>query len=193
MRERLDREYFENLYEQSPDPWGFETSPYERKKYERTLNVLKGRQQAYRTALEVGCSIGVFTTMLARLCDELWAVDVSERAVAAARERLACFPHVRIERRRLPEETPEVPFDLIVASEILYYWPKEVMLAALRRFEEILAPGGVLLAVHWRKETKTYPLQGDEVHELLLENTRLVNTTAIVEPEYRLDLLEDKE
>ena len=33
MRERLDREYFEDLYEQSPDPWGFETSPYERKKY----------------------------------------------------------------------------------------------------------------------------------------------------------------
>jgi len=67
------------------------------------------------------------------------------------------------------------------------------MLAALRHFEEVLAPGGMLLAVHWRKETKTYPLQGDEVHELLLEHTRLVNTTAIVEPEYRLDLVEDKE
>ena len=193
MRERLDREYFENLYEQSPDPWGFETSPYERKKYERTLNVLKGRQQAYRTALEVGCSIGVFTVMLAPLCAELVAVDIAEKAVVATRERVANFPNVRVERRTLPEETPEGPFDLIVASEILYYWPKEGMLAALRRFEEILAPGGVLLAVHWRKETKTYPLQGDEVHELLLENTRLVNTTAIVEPEYRLDLLEDKE
>ena len=66
------------------------------------------------------------------------------------------------------------------------------MLASLRRFEEILAPGGVLLAVHWRKETKTYPLQGDEVHELLLKHTRLANTTTIIEPEYRLDLFEDK-
>jgi SAM-dependent methyltransferase len=168
MRERLDREYFETLYEQSPDPWSFETSPYERKKYERTLGVLQGRR--YRRSLEVGCSIGVFTAMLAPLCNELWAVDVSERAVAAARKRLARFPHVGVERRRLPEETPEGPFDLIVASEVLYYWPEEVMLAALRCFEELLAPGGVLLAVHWRKETKTYPLQGDEVHELLLEH-----------------------
>jgi len=191
MRERLDREYFETLYGQSPDPWGFETSPYERKKYERTLCVLQGRR--YQRALEVGCSIGVFTAMLAPLCDELRAVDVSERAVDAARERLACFPHVRVERRRLPEETPEGPFDLIVASEVLYYWPEEVMLAALRRFEEVLALGGVLLAVHWRMETKTYPLQGDEVHALLLEHTHLVNTTAILEPEYRLDLFEDKE
>jgi SAM-dependent methyltransferase len=190
MRERLDREYFEDLYEQSPDPWGFETSPYERKKYERTLGVLQGRR--YRRALEVGCSIGVFTTMLAPLCDEVRAVDVSEKAVAAARNRLAGFPHARVERRRLPEQTPEGPFDLIVVSEVLYYWPKEVMLAALRRFEEVLAPGGVLLAVHWRKETKTYPLQGDEVHALLLKHTRLTNTTAIVEPEYRLDLFEDR-
>ena len=191
MRERLDREYFENLYEQSSDPWGFETSPYEREKYERTLGVLQSRR--YQRALEIGCSIGVFTAMLAPFCNELRAVDVSERAVAAARERLAGFPHVCVERRRLPEETPQGPFDLIVASEVLYYWPKEVMLAALRRFEELLAPGGVLLAVHWRKETKTYPLQGDEVHELLLEHTRLANITAMVEPEYRLDLFEDRE
>jgi predicted TPR repeat methyltransferase len=171
VRKRLDREYFEKLYATSPDPWDFETSTYELNKYERTLGVIVTRR--YRRALEVGSSIGVFTEMLAPLCDELLAVDVSERAVAAAKERLVSFPHVRVERRTLPEETPEGPFDLIAASEVLYYWPKDVMLAALRHFEEVLALGGTLLAVHWRKETKTYPLQGDEVHELLLAHTRL--------------------
>jgi predicted TPR repeat methyltransferase len=191
VRERLDREYFENLYAELPDPWGFETSKYERRKYERTLGVLAHRR--YRRALEVGCSIGVFTEMLAPLCDELLAVDVSERAIAAAKERLESFPQVRIELRRLPEETPEGPFDLIVASEVMYYWPEDVMLGALSRFEEVLAPDGALLAVHWRKETKTYPLQGDEVHGLLLAHTRLVNTATITEPEYRLDLFEDKQ
>jgi predicted TPR repeat methyltransferase len=191
VRERLDREYFENLYAELPDPWGFETSEYERRKYERTLGVLAHRR--YRRALEVGCSIGVFTEMLAPLCDELLVVDVSERAIAAAKERLESFPQVRIELRRLPEETPEGPFDLIVASEVMYYWPEDVMLGALSRFEEVLAPDGALLAVHWRKETKTYPLQGDEVHGLLLAHTRLVNTATITEPEYRLDLFEDKQ
>lgn len=190
MRERLDREYFEGLYAASSDPWRFETSPYERRKYERTLGVLEGRR--YARALEAGCSIGVFTVMLAPLCDELLAVDVSEKAVAAAKERLASLPHIRAERLTLPEETPEGPFDLIIASEVLYYLPEETMLRALGRFEEVLAEGGTLLAVHWRKETRTYPLQGDEVHELLLEHTRLANTVTIVEPEYRLDLFEDK-
>ena len=190
MRERLDREYFEKLYAGSRDPWGFETSEYERGKYERTLGVLSHRR--YNRALEAGCSIGVFTVMLAPLCEELLAVDVSEQAVEAARERLKEYPNVRVELRRLPEEMPDGPFDLIVTSEVMYYWPKDVMLAALRRFEEALFPGGSLLAVHWRKETKTYPLQGDEVHELLMEHTRLTNTAAITEPEYRLDLFEDR-
>ena len=192
MRERLGREYFDELYEQSRDPWDFETSEYERNKYERTLRVLARRQRSYQRALEVGCSIGVFTAMLAPLCDELLAVDVSEKAIAIARQRLAYFPNVRVELRTLPEEMPQGPFDLVVASEVLYYWPEDVMLSALRRFEEVLAPGGSLLAVHWRKETKTYPLQGDEVHDLLLEHTRLASTTNIIEAEYRLDLFEDK-
>lgn len=190
MRERLGREYFDELYARSRDPWGFETSEYERNKYERTLSVLA--QRRYRRALEVGCSIGVFTAMLTPLCNELLAVDVSEAAVTVARQRLADFPNVRLELRSMPEETPQGPFDLVVASEVMYYWPEDVMLSALGRFEEVLAPGGSLLAVHWRKETKTYPLQGDEVHDLLLGHTRLANTTTIVEPEYRLDLFEDR-
>ena len=190
MRERLGREYFDELYARSRDPWGFETSEYERNKYERTLSVLA--QRRYRRALEVGCSIGVFTAMLTPLCDELLAVDVSEAALTVARQRLADFPNVRLELRSMPEETPQGPFDLVVASEVMYYWPEDVMLSALGRFEEVLAPGGSLLAVHWRKETKTYPLQGDEVHDLLLGHTRLANTTTIVEPEYRLDLFEDR-
>jgi predicted TPR repeat methyltransferase len=189
LKGRLGREYFEELYAHSDDPWNFETSEYERKKYERTLEALGGRR--FRRALEAGASIGVFTEMLADRCDELLAVDVSERAVAEARRRLSGREHVRVERRTLPEEMPQGPFDLIVASEVLYYFTREEMLAALEAFERGLAPGGALLAVHWRRETRTYPLQGDEVHQLLREHTRLQNTKTVAEQDYRLDLFED--
>lgn len=190
MNERLGREYFEKLYAESEDPWSFETSEYEREKYGRTLSVLG--DQRFRRALEIGASIGVFTAMLAARCDELLAVDVSERAVAAARRRLSGREHVRVERRTLPEEMPHGPFDLIVASEVLYYFPREEMLAVLRSLERGLAPGGSLLAVHWRRETKTYPLQGDEVHELLATHTRLHKENSIIERDYRVDLFEDR-
>ena len=189
MNERLGREYFEGLYAESDDPWNFEASEYEQDKYARTLAVLGER--TFRRALEAGASIGVFTEMLSDRCDELLAVDVSERAVAAARRRLSGRGHVRVERRTLPEEMPDGPFDLIVASEVLYYFPREEMLTVLRGFERELARGGVLLAVHWRRKTETYPLQGDEVHELLVEHTRLLATETIIEPDYRLDRFED--
>jgi predicted TPR repeat methyltransferase len=189
LSERLGREYFERLYAESGDPWDFETSEYEQNKYTRTLAVLGER--TFRRALEAGASIGVFTEMLAKRCEELLAVDVSVRAVAAARRRLSGLGHVRVERRTLPEEMPDGPFDLIVASEVLYYFPREEMLAVLQGFERELARGGTLLAVHWRRETRTYPLQGDEVHELLAQNTRLQNKQTIIEPEYRIDLFED--
>ena len=188
MNERLGREYFEGLYAESEDPWNFEASEYEQNKYARTLAVLGNR--TFRRALEVGASIGVFTELLADRCDELLAVDVSERAVAAARQRLSGRGHVRVERRTLPEEMPDGPFDLIVASEVLYYFPREEMLTVLRGFERELARGGILLAVHWRRKTETYPLQGDEVHDLLVEHTRLLNKETIIEPDYRLDLFE---
>jgi predicted TPR repeat methyltransferase len=189
LNERLGREYFEGLYAESDDPWNFATSEYERTKYARTLTVLGERR--FRRALEAGASIGVFTEMLADRCDELLAVDVSERAVAEARRRLSGREHVTVERRTLPEEMPGGPFDLIVASEVLYYFPREEMLALLEGFERELAPGGSLLAVHWRRETKTYPMQGDEVHELLAQNTRLHSKETIIEQDYRLDLYED--
>jgi predicted TPR repeat methyltransferase len=189
VSERLGREYFEGLYAESGDPWDFETSDYEQNKYATTLAVLGER--TFRRALEAGASIGVFTEMLADRCDELLAVDVSERAVAAARRRLSGRGHVRVERRTLPEEMPGGPFDLIVASEVLYYFPRDEMLAVLQAFERELARGGALLAVHWRRETRTYPLQGDEVHQLLAQNTRLRTRETIIEPDYRLDLFED--
>lgn len=191
MRDRLTGAYFERLYESDPDPWSFESSAYERAKYERTLRTLSGRR--IRSALEVGCSIGVFTELLAPHCEELLAVDVSRRAVAAARERLRGSSNVRVEKRTVPEDLPDGPFDLVVCSEVLYYLPEALMLQTQRELESRLAPGGALLAVHWRPQTRTYPLLGDEVHDLLLEHTRLGSVERIVEPEYRLDLLEDQD
>ena len=162
---RLEREYFEDLYAADRDPWRFATSAYERDKYARTVAALEGRR--FSRGLEVGCSIGVLTERLAGVCEELIAVDVSERAVATARERLAGRHAVEVDCRSLPEETPDGPFDLIVCSEVLYYFDADLLSRVIDELAARLEPGGSLLAVHWRPETRTYPLQGDEVHEAL--------------------------
>lgn len=184
---RLERAYFDSLYAADGDPWNFERSEYERDKYAHTLAALGHRR--FGRALEVGCSIGVLTVQLAACCDALLALDISEAAVAAARERTAELAHVTIEHRSLPEQTPAGPFDLIVCSEVLYYWDAELLDEGLDAMARELAPGGLLLAVHWTEPTREYPLQGGRVHEVLRAHPALRSVSGEDMPHYRLDLL----
>ena len=95
---------------------------------------------------------------------------------------------MHVETRALPEELPAGPFDLILCSEVLYYWDAGLLEAAAPRLAGELAPGGSLLAVHWRPPTRDYPLLGDEVHELLERRLgHLEHAVSHTEDRYRLD------
>jgi cyclopropane fatty-acyl-phospholipid synthase-like methyltransferase len=158
MSPRLRAAYFDELYARDPDPWDFATSEYEAAKYEATIAAL---DPPYASALEVGCSIGVLTARLAERCERLLAIDVAASALEQARERA---PRATFERREVPEQWPDGPFDLIVCSEVLYYLGDAALDRTIDEIERTLVPGGSLLAVHWRHQTRTYPLFGDEVH-----------------------------
>ena len=150
--------YFESLYAADPDPWRFATSPYEAAKYAATLEALGPR---YDRALEIGCAIGVLTERLASRCCHLLALDVAETALAAARTRCAALDGVTFRLARFPAEAPPGPFDLILLSEVVYYWSPTDIDAAATAIATALQPGGDLLLVHWIKETD-YPLSGDD-------------------------------
>lgn len=183
-RDRAPVEHFERLARESADPWDYETSSYEQAKYRRTLEHLPKRPGA---TLEIGCSIGVFSAMLAPRCSSLLAVDFSPTALERAAERLADAENVELRRAKLPEETPAGPFDTIVAAEVLYYWSPELVADGLARLEAALAPGGTLVAVHWRHGDPRRELDGDGVHAILRERTALRWQTGITTPDYLLD------
>lgn len=184
MRRRVEPAFFDRLYAEDADPWGFASSPYEAAKYDATLAALPpGR---IGSALEVGCSIGVLTERLALRCERLLAVDVAESALDRARERLARHANVTLERRELPEDFPPGPFALIVCSEVLYYLDPPALEAMLAAVDGALGPGGSLLAVHWRHATETYPLRGDEVHARLAERFGAPAVSAATD-DYALD------
>jgi SAM-dependent methyltransferase len=186
-RHSIDANYFEGLYRAAADPWGFATSAYEQAKYDATLAALGGERS--RRALEVGCAIGVLTARLASVCDHLLSVDVSETALEAARSRCANLANVELRHMSLPAEAPEGAFDLIVLSEVAYYWDD----ADLVRMGDLLnrkaVPGGRVLLVHWTGPTD-YPQTADAAVEGLARaaghdfSVALADRTA----DYRLDL-----
>lgn len=179
------REFFENKYRQNADPWNFEDSPYERERYGVTLNALKDR--FYSRAFEPGCSVGILTQALAYRCGQVEAIDISPTAVSRAQARCKDLPNVTIQCGSLPEAIPSGRFDLIVFSEIGYYFERRELEEILQRLPETLNPEGVLLAVHWLGTSSDHLLHGDAVHEIIRKNSRLFLDKEARYPHFRLD------
>lgn len=165
---RMTLSDFEARYQADPDPWAYDTSPYERDKYAATLDAC-GRRR-FASALELGASIGAFTGMLAPRCDRLTTLDGAPTAVHLARERLADSASVQgidIRLGVIPADIPDGPFDLVVASEILYYLDAAELLATFERLRAVTVPGARVVAVHWRQPGPERPLTATEVHAAL--------------------------
>jgi SAM-dependent methyltransferase len=182
----LPPSYFEAKYQAEIDPWQFRTSAYERDKYETTIKGLS--KPRYRRVLEVGCAIGVLSALLARRCEELVAVDGSKTAIAeAARQDL---PNVRFELAFLPEQFPSGSFDLIVLSEVLYYFAQDDLGRLAERCVSALDRGGEMILCHWLGETD-YPLTGRLANDLFVEGVakRRPERVLLHEGIYRLERL----
>ena len=161
----LAQPFFEQLYRDDIDPWGYATSPYERAKYQATLAACG--PGPFNRALELGASIGVFTELLAPRCRALAAIDGAPTAVAATRSRLSGLRHVSVICGAIPEDLPGGQFDLVVASEVLYYLDPDGLMWTCDALERRTATGSRLVAVHWRTDGPERPLRADTVHGVL--------------------------
>ncbi len=188
----LGSSYFDDVYRANNDPWAFASSPYERQKYADTLAVLT--RPHYEQAFEIGSSIGVFTAQLALRCGHLLSVDVSEAALAQAQRRCAGLPQVILRKLQVPSEFPEGQFDLILLSEVGYYWSPADLARAADLMLAALAPSGQLLLVHWTPVVPDYPQTGDEVHDFFLQKSTKEGVIKHLHghraDKYRLDLFE---
>ena len=184
-----DPGYFDALYAADADPWRFETSDYEAGKYADTLAALP--RQYYASAVEFGCSIGVLTERLAARADTLLAIDVAQAALDRAAARCAGQPHVHFARMRIPDEMPDQTFDLIMLSEVLYYFEPRTVARLADRLRTITAPGADVVLVHWLGPTPDYPLNGDAaVAEFLSATADWTRVTRQARrQDYRLDVL----
>jgi Nodulation protein S (NodS) len=179
------RTYFEEMYGADPDPWQFESSWYEQRKYALTVASLPDRR--YHSAFEPGCSIGVLSTLLAERCDHLLATDILPGVVESARKRCHDLTNVRCELRPVPEDWPADPFDLVVLSEIAYYFDRPALEEMITRAVATCSPTATFVGVHWRGATD-YPLSGDEAHEIIGSEPALRHRLRHAEADFVLDV-----
>ena len=130
MTPSTHRSYFTDIYATDPDPWGFESRWYEHRKYGLTVAALP--EARYTSAFEPGCSVGVLTALLAGRCDRLLATDIVPSALDRAADRLRDSGNVTLEHRAVPETWPSGPFDLVVLSELAYYFDRTTLQELVR-------------------------------------------------------------
>ncbi|MBD2234700.1 SAM-dependent methyltransferase [Phormidium tenue] len=187
----LAADFFDTLYQADPDPWRFETSDYEAAKYAATLAALP--KPRYRSAFEIGGSIGVLTEQLAPRCDGLLSVDLSALAQERAIQRCQHLSQVRFQLMNVPQDYPDESFDLVLLSEVGYYWCQADLCRAQQLIYESLEPSGQLLLVHWLHEAPSYPLRGDDVHNAFQAFAAIAPLNHLYShrtADYRLDLYE---
>lgn len=190
-RKSVDPNYFVELYRRERDPWNFENSAYEREKYEHSLSVLR---DFYDSALEIACSIGVFTERLAARCRRLLAMDVSPEAVEIAKARCSHLSSVEFSVGGVPFDFPcERKFDLVTFCEVGFYLNSADLRATRDAIVRSLLPNAQVLLVHWTPRVRGHATTTEEVHEAFASVPRLRLISHHDAQTYRLDLFANEQ
>jgi cyclopropane fatty-acyl-phospholipid synthase-like methyltransferase len=150
-------EYFEEKFAKS-DPWKYFTSPYERTKYQRQVDVIKDHIPNPQTILEIGCAEGAHTLLLAESFQgsRITAIEISSEAFRRAKSNLKEFADrielINADIAEYQTRLTEHHYDVIVWSESIYYLGARFSLTALYDllYEIVLKlkAGGLLIAAN---------------------------------------------
>jgi len=98
-----------------------------------------------RRICDVGCGRGLLAGRLARHCDELVAIDSDSDTLAHAKNAWATESRITfVEGDVMTYPFAAESFDVVTAVATLHHLP---LAPALRRFRDLLKPGGVLVII----------------------------------------------
>lgn len=187
------RMYFNWRYRKS-DPYNVSISEYETEKTERSIRSLKF-QPKFGSILEIGCGEGNMTTLLAAIAEKVVATDISDLAVKRTAVRTSAFSNVEARRMDLLADEAPGEFDLVVASEVLYYFEQAQLPAVMERVTSCVKKGGSVGLIHARAladdtagvELKKFGAR--TIHEMFIGDPRYSVILDDMQPKYRITVL----
>lgn len=141
------RHEFEHKYATHGDYFGYQSNPYELTKYERTLALVEQWRGNRRTALEIGCSVGVFTAMVAPEFEEMVATDIASEALGLAKTQVAGRGNVSYVQSDAISLNLGRKFDVIFCAEVLMYVREKDSALACAVLDAHLAENGLIIEV----------------------------------------------
>ncbi len=141
------RQFYENLYQTTPEPWNYKNRAIEIVRHDTIIGVLKSIRGKYSKILDIGCSLGQLTQKIAGLGSAIYAFDVSLLAVQKAKSLCIAGDSFHFFLARLPGVPMQTgQFDLIIASDCVHeFVPEEERIIAVREIGNLLSPEGVAL------------------------------------------------
>ena len=110
---------------------------------------------AGRDVLDVGCNTGYGTIRFVPVAKRVVGVDVSPRAIEAARERAVDGRPEFIQTSGFELPFPDASFDLVTSFQVLEHVPDPLVF--LRELARMLRPGGLAILATPNAATRLYP------------------------------------
>lgn len=151
------RSEFEHKYRDHGDYFNYHSSPIEMKKYDDTLAVVRDWAMTGGSALEIGCSVGAFTSRIAPEFEHLTSVDIAQEAIALASKAVGEAKNVSFVRSDLVALDLNRTFDKIFCGEILMYLREERAPEVCSVLDRHLAPGGYIIEVSQQDRVSGFP------------------------------------
>ncbi|MBI5815107.1 MAG: methyltransferase domain-containing protein [Nitrospinae bacterium] len=184
------RMYFNWKYKKQ-DPYHVGQSDYEKEKLDRAMAALAFKD-SFDNVLEVGCGEGFMTEALAGKAAHVLAVDISDIAVKRTAERTAGTSCVTAKRMDVFTTPPSPEYDLVVCSEVLYYFEPEQLPGAVENIIGWIRPGGHAALIHARaKADDTTGIDMKKfgaatIHGMFGKDPRFTIVSDDVQPLYRI-------
>lgn len=188
----LVRAYFDWALRNDTTPFG-EGGEGEYEKYARILHTLDFKGH-YTNVLDLGCGEGYLTRRLAGRSGRILGVDISPTVIRRAGRRLAPFDNVELRAAdALTDEIGE-SFELVLCSELLYYFNIKQFGAVAGKIERWTRPGGYLLLAHSRaaaddEGSEKFAFGAKTIHDTFLENPVFRTESDTTYPAYRITVL----
>lgn len=103
-----------------PDPWTMKCTR-ESIRFRETNRLISDNFGHSPSLLEIGCGEGLQSKELQQVCDHLYGIDVSSRAIRRAKRQCPQATFAVSDIYDLPPPIPSTRFDLVTACEVLFY------------------------------------------------------------------------